>query len=327
MGVDVGEGGHGRTIEKTVFLAKLSQSPRWTTVGRQYCWARANHKAEILTAAEFSAIETGLKEAEKGLVAGTFKTIPGVDETFTLPTSGGWVAIDLRLWLRDELRKVESYLVDFLKGSHWMLSYAMAFAQGLERLPEVIVRVNQTGNCFGVDREAMTKELGFDRLVVASTLTIHISRWAEDLIIYSAGEFTFVKLADAYFTESSLMPQKKNPDSLEPLRGKSGRVVQIAAGVLSALALDPEKMKASFDSCWPLILVTNLPPFIEAHHIIGQCFAYLEKTGTPMSEIAYSDFKKIDSRFVEDVLTCFDCEHSVDVHSASGGTAKVSVLA
>jgi len=46
-----------------------------------------------------------------------------------------------------------------------------------------------------------------------------------------------------------------------------------------------------------------------------------------MSEIAYSDFKKIDSRFVEDVLTCFDCEHSVDVHSASGGTAKVSVLA
>ncbi|KAH8779225.1 putative argininosuccinate lyase [Hyaloscypha sp. PMI_1271] len=311
MGVDVGEGGHGRTIEKTVFLAKLSQSPRWTTVGRQYCWARANHKAEILTAAEFSAIETGLREAEKGLVAGTFKTIPG-------RRLGEIIGKDIAGKLHASCSRNETQISSRtkpIKGSHWMLSYAMAFAQGLERLPEVIVRVNQSalaGNCFGVDREAMTKELGFNRLVVM---------------------FTFVKLADAYFTESSLMPQKKNPDSLEPLRGKSGRVhekensVQIAAGVLSALALDPEKMKASFDSCWPLILVTNLPPFIEAHHIIGQCFAYLEKTGTPMSEIAYSDFKKIDSRFVEDVLTCFDCEHSVDVHSASGGTAKVSVLA
>lgn len=53
---------------------------------------------------------------------------------------------------------------------------------------------------------------------------VHISRIAEDLIIYSSGEFGFVKLADAYSTGSSLMPQKKNPDSLELLRGKSGRV-------------------------------------------------------------------------------------------------------
>lgn len=53
---------------------------------------------------------------------------------------------------------------------------------------------------------------------------IHISRLAEDLIIYSSSEFGFVRLADAYSTGSSLMPQKKNPDSLELLRGKCGRV-------------------------------------------------------------------------------------------------------
>lgn len=58
----------------------------------------------------------------------------------------------------------------------------------------------------------------------ASILMIHISRGAEDLIIYWTGEFNFVKLAGAYSTESSLMPQKKNPDCLELLRGKSGRV-------------------------------------------------------------------------------------------------------
>jgi argininosuccinate lyase len=57
------------------------------------------------------------------------------------------------------------------------------------------------------------------------------NRWAEDLIIYSTGEFNFVKLADAYSTGSSLMPQKKNPDSLELLRGKSGRVFGQMAGL------------------------------------------------------------------------------------------------
>lgn len=114
----------------------------------------------------------------------------------------------------------------------------------------------------------------------------HISRWAEDLIIYSTGEFAFVRLADAYSTGSSLMPQKKNPDSLELLRGKSGRAfgqmaglmmtvkgipstynkdlqesvepmldhvktvsdsIQIATGVLSTLAINPAKMKASLE--------------------------------------------------------------------------------
>jgi argininosuccinate lyase len=155
-------------------------------------WARANHKAGILTAAEFSAIESGLKEVEKEWVAGTFKIIPGVDEDIHTANErrlgeiigkdiGGklhtgrsrneQVATDMRLWLRDELRKVESYLVDFLKvmaaraeqeislimpgythlqraqpirWSHWILSYAMAFAQDLDRLREVIVRVNQS---------------------------------------------------------------------------------------------------------------------------------------------------------------------------------------
>jgi argininosuccinate lyase len=58
-----------------------------------------------------------------------------------------------------------------------------------------------------------------------------IRRWSEDLIIYSTGEFSFVKLADAYSTGSSLMPQKKNPDSLELLRGKSGRAFGQMAGL------------------------------------------------------------------------------------------------
>jgi argininosuccinate lyase len=60
----------------------------------------------------------------------------------------------------------------------------------------------------------------------------HLSRWSEDLIIYSSAEFNFVRLADAYSTGSSIMPQKKNPDSLELLRGKSGRAFGQMAGLM-----------------------------------------------------------------------------------------------
>lgn len=69
----------------------------------------------------------------------------------------------------------------------------------------------------------------------ARNLLMLSNRWAEDLIIYSTGEFSFVKLADAYSTGSSLMPQKKNPDSLELLRGKSGRAFGQMAGLMMTI--------------------------------------------------------------------------------------------
>lgn len=137
-----------------------------------------------------------------------------------------------------------------IRWSHWVMAHGMWFLDDLARLRELRKRVNRcplgcgalAGNAFSVDREFLAKELGFEGVVGNSlfgvadrdfvvemmqwsaTLMGHISRWAEDLIIYSTGEFGFVKLADAYSTGSSLMPQKKNPDSLELLRGKSGRV-------------------------------------------------------------------------------------------------------
>lgn len=130
------------------------------------------------------------------------------------------------------------------------MSYAWLWRADAERLEQLIERLNVlplgsgalAGHAFNIDREFLAKELGFrgiinnslyavsDRdfvaefLFWASLTMLHISRIAEDLIIYSSSEFGFVKLADAYSTGSSLMPQKKNPDSLELLRGKSGRV-------------------------------------------------------------------------------------------------------
>jgi argininosuccinate lyase len=210
-------------------------------------WARANHKVGILTADEFSAIESGFKKVKEEWVSGTFKIIPGVDEDIHTANErrlgeiigkdiGGklhtgrsrneQVATDMRLWLRDELRKIEGYLVDFLKvtaaraekeidhimpgythlqraqpirWSHWMLSYGTAFASDLERLREVIARVNQSplgagalaGNCFGLDRQAMAKELGFAGLlwnsmaaVSSRDFVVEAMQWGSMLMLH-----------------------------------------------------------------------------------------------------------------------------------------------
>jgi argininosuccinate lyase len=145
-----------------------------------------------------------------------------------------------------------------IRWSHLLLSHAMSFHSDLLRLKELVPRVSVlplgsgalAGNPFLVDRNFLAKELGFqsiaenslygvgDRdfiaeyLMWASLAMTHISRLAEDLIIYSTAEFGFVTLSDAYSTGSSMMPQKKNPDSLELLRGKAGRVFGNMAGFL-----------------------------------------------------------------------------------------------
>ena len=148
-----------------------------------------------------------------------------------------------------------------IRWSHWLLSHAWGWQRDAERLTELTARVNVmplgsgalAGNPFRVDRQQMAADLGFqdithnsmdgvaDRDFIAEflfwgTLTmVHLSRLAEDLIIYSSREFGFVTLADAYSTGSSIMPQKKNPDALELLRGKSGRVMGSMTGLMATL--------------------------------------------------------------------------------------------
>ncbi|XP_046548982.1 LOW QUALITY PROTEIN: argininosuccinate lyase-like [Haliotis rubra] len=200
-----------------------------------------------------------------------------------------------------------------IRWSHWLLSYGWMLQRDLKRLDQLRERTAVlplgsgalAGNPFGVDRDFLAKELGLgevtgnsldavsDRdfvvefLFWASLLSTHLSRWAEDLILYSTKEFNFVTLSDAYSTGSSLMPQKKNSDSLELIRGKSGRlfgncsgfmmslkgipstynkdlqedkeamfdtydtlagILQVATGVLSTLKIYPDSMSAALSS-------------------------------------------------------------------------------
>jgi argininosuccinate lyase len=131
----------------------------------------------------------------------------------------------------------------------------------LERVNEVRRRVNVmplgsaalAGTSFPIDREALAAELGFESvarnsldavsdrdfcvefLSDCSLLMVHLSRLAEDVILYASSEFGFFALGDAIATGSSLMPQKKNPDSMELVRGKAGRVFGELVGTLSML--------------------------------------------------------------------------------------------
>lgn len=148
-----------------------------------------------------------------------------------------------------------------IRWSHWLLSHAAPWQRDAERLDELARRVNimplgsgaLAGNPFALDRRALARDLAFDapsansldavsdrdfivEFLFWATLTmLHLSRCAEDLIIYSSREFGYVTLADAYSTGSSLMPQKKNPDALELLRGKSGRLMGSMAGLMATL--------------------------------------------------------------------------------------------
>jgi len=152
-----------------------------------------------------------------------------------------------------------------IRWSHWLSMYATYFTEDYKRLKQIIERLNVSplgagalaGHPYGIDREFLAENLGFQGVIGNSLTAVsdrdfvvetmfwsslfmnHVSRFSEDMIIYSTAEFGFIKLADAYSTGSSLMPQKKNPDSLELLRGKSGRVFGSLAGFLMSIKSIP----------------------------------------------------------------------------------------
>ncbi|HMQ03574.1 MAG TPA: argininosuccinate lyase [Pyrinomonadaceae bacterium] len=166
--------------------------------------------------------------------------------------------------------------------AHWCLAYFEMLERDIERLADVRKRVNVlplgsaalAGTSFHLDREQVADELGFERVAhnsldavsdrdfavefagACSLIMVHLSRLAEDLILYASSEFGFITLSDAVSTGSSLMPQKKNPDALELVRGKAGRVFGHHAGLLAMMKGLPlaynkdmqEDKEATFDT-------------------------------------------------------------------------------
>ncbi|TQS74951.1 argininosuccinate lyase [Ornithinibacillus gellani] len=145
--------------------------------------------------------------------------------------------------------------------AHHMMAYVFMLQRDIERLTDSWKRVNQSplgagalaGTTFPIDRQFVAEQLHFDGicansldavsdrdfvvefLSAASLIAVHLSRLSEELIIWSSAEFNFIELDDAFCTGSSMMPQKKNPDVAELVRGKSGRIFGHLIGMLTTL--------------------------------------------------------------------------------------------
>jgi len=227
------------------------------------------------------------------------------------------VALDFRLWMKQNLRLTQAAMRELLSAllwtaeshpavilpgythlrraqpvlwSHYALAYFEMFRRDFERLETVYRSADVlplgsgalAGSGLSMDRTRVAKELGFSRisrnsmdaasdrdfaleyLFAASVSFLHLSRLAEDFILYSTEEFGFLGLSDEVTTGSSLMPQKKNPDSLELIRGKTGRVLGHLVSLATTLKGLPltynrdlqEDKEPVFDTAvqWPMAL-------------------------------------------------------------------------
>ena len=220
------------------------------------------------------------------------------------------VALDLRLYLRDEIDaltekakkliaavtdQAEQYKETILPGythlqraqpvtfGHHLMAYVMMLLRDIDRLADCRRRMNVSpigccalaGTTYATDRRMEAEKLGFDSVCMnsmdgvsdrdfglellgdLSIMMMHLSRFSEEIILWSSWEFKFIELSDAFTTGSSIMPQKKNPDMAELVRGKTGRVYGDLMGLLTAMKGLPlaynkdmqEDKEPIFDAC------------------------------------------------------------------------------
>ncbi len=266
----------------------------------------------ILTRKELTAITKGLRQIAAEISAGSFvwkleledvhmnieseltRRVPAGAKLHTARSRNDQVALDVRLWLREEITALLGEAVSLQRAlvalgqenadviipgythlqraqpvyfAHHLLAYVEMLERDCERLWDCHSRVNVcplgsgaiAGSTLPLDRLMVARLLGFvdtegkpqltqnsmdavsDRdfavefCAAAALLAVHLSRLAEDVILWAGTEFDFIKIADAYTTGSSLMPQKKNPDIAELARGKTGRVFGNLMSLLTLL--------------------------------------------------------------------------------------------
>lgn len=284
------------------------------------------------------------------------------------------VAVDIRLYLRDEAAEITDGLKSLLASvlekakentetivpgythlqraqpitfAHHLLAYCMMFMRDVDRIGDAVKRMNvcPLGSCalagttYDTDRKAVASALGFDGITensidgvsdrdfcvelncAISLIMTHLSRFSEEIIMWCSWEFKFIELDDAYATGSSIMPQKKNPDITELIRGKAGRVNGNLMTLLSMLKGLPlaynkdmqEDKEAVFDSVDNVKLcLKTFIPMLETMRVnkdkmraaaaggfinATDCADYLVKKGMP-----FRDAYKISGRLVAECI-------------------------
>ena len=277
--------------------------------------------------------------------------------------------------------------------SHHLLAYVEMLGRDRSRIEDTRDRLNKSplgsaalaGTSFPIDRFATAKALGFSKpmensidavsdrdfvleaLSNASIIMVHLSRLAEEIVIWASPGFNFINLPDAFSTGSSIMPQKRNPDAAELIRGKTGRVssafynvltmlkglplayskdmqedkepffdafdnlklcLKVAAGLIKEIEFNKESMKSMAELGY--ITATDLAdwlvkecniPFRDAHSITGKVVKYAEKNNMALDQISIENFKNIDKRISNNVLSILSLKNSLESRDSFGGTA------
>ncbi len=271
------------------------------------------------------------------------------------------VALDLRMYLRDELKEISSQVREMILTvcrlaeenmdaimpgythlqraqpitfGHHLMAYAQMFLRDLWRLRDAGKRMDEmplgsgalAGTTYPINREKVRELLGFSRVTANSldgvsdrdfcieiagaiaTLMMHLSRLSEEIVLWCSWEFKFIELDDAFATGSSIMPQKKNPDVAELVRGKTGRVIGDLVTLLTMMKNLPlaynkdmqEDKEAIFDAVDTVKLcVTTMTPMLATMKVLKEnmraaaakgfinatdCADYLTKKGVPFRD-------------------------------------------
>ncbi len=352
----------------------------------------------VIEKSESEAIIKGLREILDDLQAGRLMFDPNAEDihmfveaelTKRLGSTGkrlhtarsrnDQVALDIRLYLRDEIAEIRELVLELAETlcnmaekhtetimpgythlqraqpitfAHHLLAYAQMLARDLERLDDTAKRMNEcplgsgalAGTTYPINRQQTAQLLGFDRPVAnsldgvsdrdfcvelccaLSLLMTHLSRFSEEIIMWCSWEFKFIELDDAYATGSSIMPQKKNPDVTELIRGKTGRVVGDLMTLLSMLKGLPlaynkdmqEDKEAIFDAIDNVKLcVKTFIPMLATMRVLKDnmrkaaakgfinatdCADYLVKKGMPFRD-AYKITGTLVAQCIEQELT------------------------
>ena len=300
---------HGRLPEVEAFTASLPFDRRLYRhdVLGSIAHARMLARVGLIRSSEARAIERGLGQIEQEIESGKFRFVTSDEDIHlaierrlitkigeagrklhTARSRNDQVALDLRLYLRDEIQNVDE-LIRVLRASlirvarrnldttmpgytnlqraqpvslaHHVLAYVEMLERDRERFAQALARTNVmplgagalAATTLPIDRKMVARDLGFkqlahnsmdavsdrdfavDFLSAAALLAVHLSRMSEELILWTSSEFGFAVLPDEFSTGSSMMPQKKNPDLAELIRGKTGRVIGDLMAMLTTL--------------------------------------------------------------------------------------------
>jgi argininosuccinate lyase len=246
---------------------------------------------------------------------------------------------------------------------HHLLAHAWSLSRDLDRFQDALKRLDRcplgscalAGTTLPIDRDLTATALGFAgpvenamdavsardhelEVMAACAISItHLSRISEELVLWSSEEFKFFQLGEGYSTGSSIMPQKRNPDAAELIRGKASRVqgnltaaLSLIKGLPLAYNRDLQEIKeVLISSHGDFSLATELAdalvlrgvPFRDAHQVVAELVRDLEAEGRDLSGLTLEELKSVHSEFQPEVLAWLDPRTAAERRDSQGGTA------